>query len=332
MVMIFPVLTVLAVDDDELQLRLWKRELEGAACRLLTQHDPVAACRLARSEDFAAAVVDTHMSTMSGPEVVKRLLAIQPVLPILAVSHDDTAPAIVDMMRSGVRDYLVKPVSGPDLMRAVESILPAQADGGTLGITRREAQVLDLLGDGYRNTDIASQLQLSYKTIDGVLIRLRAKLGCADSAALRRFAVEHKRHKTNEGRPAHELILLGHPQVDAQHQIIADLACRLEHALDHGETVSAMALFDELESFARRHDATESELLRTAGMPAPEVAAHQGEHAAFLEQLVRSRSLVGDDQALAILRTCVHAWLHVHTQHHDRALVAYLSCNSVSRA
>ena len=58
------------------------------------------------------------------------------------------------------------------------------------GLSERELEVLQLIGAGARNVDIAERLVLSPKTVDHHVSAILRKLGAADRAAARRIAVQ----------------------------------------------------------------------------------------------------------------------------------------------
>lgn len=70
--------------------------------------------------------------------------------------------------------------------RAAEAGLPASL--AAAGVTSREAEVLDLLGDRLANREIAERLFLSPRTVEKHVAALRAKLGAEDRGSLARLA------------------------------------------------------------------------------------------------------------------------------------------------
>jgi DNA-binding CsgD family transcriptional regulator len=57
-----------------------------------------------------------------------------------------------------------------------------------VGVTAREAEVLELVAQGLTNARVASRLFLSTRTVDHHVARLLAKTGCANRAELSRVA------------------------------------------------------------------------------------------------------------------------------------------------
>jgi len=105
----------------------------------------------------------------------------------------------------GAHGYVSKTV-GPetvvDAIRAVsrgEQVIPpevgrfiASGDGDPAGaLTHRELQVMEMLGRGMTNREIAEHLVISMKTVDTHRGHVLKKLGLRNNSELTRFAVKH---------------------------------------------------------------------------------------------------------------------------------------------
>jgi two-component system response regulator NreC len=79
------------------------------------------------------------------------------------------------------------------LRAATESLAPARPDSGPPpdNLTRRELDVLRLLALGHTNTEIATQMHLSVRTIEGHRAHLQQKLSRPSRAELVRYALDH---------------------------------------------------------------------------------------------------------------------------------------------
>jgi DNA-binding NarL/FixJ family response regulator len=72
------------------------------------------------------------------------------------------------------------------------------AEPNPAGLTRREMDVVGLLGKGKSVAEIAGDLGISYRTAAATSANIKAKLGLPSMSALVRFAVEQKRLEAGE--------------------------------------------------------------------------------------------------------------------------------------
>ena len=74
-----------------------------------------------------------------------------------------------------------------NFMRSNGDTMPACIAKG--GLTKREKEILMLLGEGYKNKQIAELLSISVKTVDKHRSNLMAKLDLHNSSALATYAI-----------------------------------------------------------------------------------------------------------------------------------------------
>ncbi|GAA2261804.1 response regulator transcription factor [Actinomadura sp. NPDC048955] len=90
----------------------------------------------------------------------------------------DDQPAVEAALRAGACGHLVPGAfTAHDLVRGVR-----HASRTTLGLSAREAEVMDLIATGRSNGEIARQLFLSEKTVKNHVNRIYAKLGVGSRA------------------------------------------------------------------------------------------------------------------------------------------------------
>jgi DNA-binding NtrC family response regulator len=82
-------------------------------------------------------LLDLHMASMDGMEVLRRMRPTAPSIPIVMVTGDGSVQVAVDAMKKGATDFVVKPFDNVALLRTVEALL---------ALPRRETSPL-LLGD-----------------------------------------------------------------------------------------------------------------------------------------------------------------------------------------
>ncbi len=142
-------------------------------------------------------VMDVRMPDASGIEACREITAAYDgVKVIMLTSFADDAAAVAAVM-AGAAGYLLKQVSGPELIRAIEAVgrggslldpklasrvlseLRAKAAhrSGEDELTEQERNVLHLIGEGRTNKEIAATLFLSEKTVRNYVSNVLQKMG-----------------------------------------------------------------------------------------------------------------------------------------------------------
>lgn len=147
-------------------------------------------------------VTDLDMPGRSGVEAMQALAGGPPVL-VLTMHADDEQ--LFAALRAGARGYLLKGADRAELVRAICSVAAGEAVYGAAvarrivdfftgsrqdyatqvfpELTGREREVLDLLAAGRRNSEIASALHLSDKTVRNHVSSVLVKLQVPDRTA-----------------------------------------------------------------------------------------------------------------------------------------------------
>ncbi|NOX44889.1 MAG: response regulator transcription factor [Caldiserica bacterium] len=91
----------------------------------------------------------------------------------------------------GAHGAISKTAAPDELLRAVEAVARGdEAFPEAAYLAPREREVLTLLGEGLGNAEIAERLGISVKTVESHIERLKRKLGCKTTAALRALAMK----------------------------------------------------------------------------------------------------------------------------------------------
>jgi DNA-binding NarL/FixJ family response regulator len=156
-------------------------------------------------------LMDLNLPSMSGVEATALTCALPDPPAVLVVTMVDDDDTVLAAMRAGARGYVLKGSTGEEIAAAVTTVASGGAVLGpgvaarvltvaTAGdrsrpgpasvyanLTEREADVLDLLGRGQSNHQIARALGLSVKTVQNYVSRILDKLQVGDrtQAALR---------------------------------------------------------------------------------------------------------------------------------------------------
>ncbi len=152
--------------------------------------DGEEAVRLAGCERPDVAIVDIAMPKLDGIEATRRIKAVSPDVAVLILTAYDDDQFIFSLLEAGAAGFLLKSIRGRELVDAVravhagESVLhPAIARkvlnrfvAGPAGskekqpvdlLSEREMDVIKLAARGLSNQDIANELCLSMRTVQG---------------------------------------------------------------------------------------------------------------------------------------------------------------------
>ncbi len=107
--------TVLAIDDDKTTLGILESQLNGLGYRVFTERAAIKGVEIAKGFNPDVIILDLHMPVMDGFEVLGALKRdkITHNIPVIMLTSDKGKETVVEAMRHGVVDYIVKPYN-PD--------------------------------------------------------------------------------------------------------------------------------------------------------------------------------------------------------------------------
>jgi DNA-binding NtrC family response regulator len=113
---------VLILDDEPEVRRVVRQQLSGTRFDVLEAETAEQAMDLLRDYAMSVDVVicDVRMPGVSGVEAVSYIREAHPTKPIIVLTGHPDLDLAVDFMKSGVVDYIVKPVEKDNLIAAVE--------------------------------------------------------------------------------------------------------------------------------------------------------------------------------------------------------------------
>jgi nitrogen-specific signal transduction histidine kinase/CheY-like chemotaxis protein len=117
---------IMVIDDEEALVRLATETLTelGYSSVGFTSSTKAIEAFLADPEQFNAVITDESMPGMSGSELVGKMRALRPTLPILLVSGYLSAAVIERAREAGATEVLKKPLPARQLQLALERVLP----------------------------------------------------------------------------------------------------------------------------------------------------------------------------------------------------------------
>jgi CheY-like chemotaxis protein len=128
---------ILAVDDDDANLRVLRRLLSRAGCtQVATTSDPTAAQALAREFNPDLVLLDLNMPVMDGFEVLRRLGADgRPMPGVVVLSGEEAGDASRRALAAGALAFVAKPYDPQALLDVLRGALAEPRPAGSAQAT-----------------------------------------------------------------------------------------------------------------------------------------------------------------------------------------------------
>jgi len=159
-------------------------------------------------------ILDIGMPGMGGIAAAHRIAKVSPASRVLMLSqYDDEEYVLEALTEAGAAGYLLKTDAPEELLDAVRAVHAGKSylspsiapillsritrprtakHSNKFTLTRREREVLKLIGDGATSKDIALKLDISPKTAQVHRDNLKQKLNLRSTAEMVRYAIKHK--------------------------------------------------------------------------------------------------------------------------------------------
>ncbi|SFD74872.1 DNA-binding response regulator, NarL/FixJ family, contains REC and HTH domains [Chitinophaga sp. CF118] len=161
------------------------------------------------------ALIDMNMPGMNGVELNNFLHRRYPKIKVIVISVHTQDRLITQMIEAGVAAYLARNCDKKELVTAIQTVHKSgfymndavlkvlrrasefhnmvikNINHIPIELTERETQVLLLICKEYTNVEIAADLHLSARTVEGHRNNLILKTGCRNTAGLVLFAVKY---------------------------------------------------------------------------------------------------------------------------------------------
>ena len=115
--------TILIVDDEKYIVSGLEEAFQDEGYSVLTAYDGKEAWAKVNSNDVDLVVTDLRMPVMSGDELVEKISAAYPTLPVIVLTGHGTIETAVESMRRGAVDFFTKPVDLEKLLLVVKKCL-----------------------------------------------------------------------------------------------------------------------------------------------------------------------------------------------------------------
>jgi DNA-binding NarL/FixJ family response regulator len=204
-------ITVLIVDDHNIVRQGLKALLlsEGDITIVAEAQSGREAVQLATRLRPEIVIMDLAMPLLNGWEATRQLIKAVPQSKVVVLSSYGDDAHIQQAIAAGAAAYLLKQTAATDLVKAIREVKRGNAyfspiiakrlseqslrpngmpETQSAELTSREAEVLQLIAEGFANKQIAGELGLSVKTVEKHRQAVMNKLNIHDTAGLVRHA------------------------------------------------------------------------------------------------------------------------------------------------
>jgi len=203
---------ILVVDDHEV-VRIGLRHIlaDYPAIQIAGEAiDGESALRMNREIQPDVVLLDVCLPGLSGFEVTARLKQASPELGIIILTVHEQAPYPAQLLEAGAAAYLTKGCPATELVQAIKTVarggrhigsriaqqmalnlLPGGSASPFENLSAREMEVMLMLADGRKITDIAEVLHLSPKTVATYKYRIYEKLNTRSDVDMARMAMRY---------------------------------------------------------------------------------------------------------------------------------------------
>ncbi|HVM60903.1 MAG TPA: response regulator transcription factor [Verrucomicrobiae bacterium] len=207
--------TRILIADDHPMVRDWLAQLVNRQADLAVCGEAADAAQTLQALETLhpdMAIVDLAMEGAHGTDLIKDITTRYEGLPVLVVSMHDEALYAERAIRAGARGYVTKREGAEKIRQAIFRVLKGEvcvsetvearilkkaSAGGPVpvglpvdSLSDRELVVFELLGNGYGPSQIADELHLSVKTVEGYTARIKEKLLLKDARQLVQQAIQ----------------------------------------------------------------------------------------------------------------------------------------------
>jgi len=216
------IVKILIIDDhpivrDGVRTVLEKNDFEKFKFHIEEAGNEKDALAQLSSNSFDLIILDYQLEEIDGATLSQKIVSANPDQHILAFSNYDDIEYASNMLKAGVRGYILKNVGTNELLQAISAVLDGKLyyaldvanelierkmlgkdrfefnpDSAAVSrLSKREIEIIQLICEQFTNEEISKKLFLSKRTIDNHRQNILNKLGMKNTAGLVRFAVEN---------------------------------------------------------------------------------------------------------------------------------------------
>jgi DNA-binding NarL/FixJ family response regulator len=210
-------ITVVIGDDHEIYrdgLQLLLSRLDGV--QLLAQAtNGKELIELVAERQPDIVLTDIKMPVKDGIEATRHIVAHFPDIGVIGLTMYEDEEQIIEMLEAGAMGYLVKNATKEEMEAAIQSVYNKQnyyCSQTTNKITKMiarsrfnpykqkqkvsfkdtELEIIKLICDGLTSKEIATQINLSYRTVEGYRTRILEKMEVHNTASIIIYAIKNQ--------------------------------------------------------------------------------------------------------------------------------------------
>ena len=204
---------VFLLDDHELVRRGIKELLEAEGDIVVVGESGLAQEAIRRMPALRpdVAILDGRLPDGSGIDVCREVRSQDPTIKALILTSYDDDDALFAAIMAGAAGYVLKQVRGNDFVDMVRRVAAGQStldpavtaqvlervrsgppkDKELEALTAQEQKILELIGEGMTNRQIAERMFLAEKTVKNYVSSMLAKLGLTSRTQAAIFSTKH---------------------------------------------------------------------------------------------------------------------------------------------
>ncbi len=204
---------VYLLDDHELVRRGIRDLLESSGDIVVVGESGLAAEATRRIPALRphVAILDGRLPDGSGIDVCREIRSKNPEIAALILTSYDDDEALFSAIMAGAAGYILKQIGGNDFVDTVRRVAAGQSmldpavtaqvlervrsgpkvDPALERLTDQEQRILDLIGQGMTNRQMAEEMFLAEKTVKNYVSSMLAKLGLESRTQAAIFSLKH---------------------------------------------------------------------------------------------------------------------------------------------
>ena len=155
-------------------------------------------------------LLDIQLRGLQGTDLCRRILKTYPALKIIALTSHEDPNYVRQMLRNGAKGYLLKNIDIPTLQKALTAVYNGEQfideqihknivhevftgqriSRYEIPLSKREKEVLKLIGEEMSNQEIADMLFISLRTVESHRFNIIQKLNIKNTAGLVKEALK----------------------------------------------------------------------------------------------------------------------------------------------